>query len=167
MPTPFVGEIRMFAGNFAPAGWAFCAGQQLLIGDYESLYNLIGETYGGDGSLVFSLPDLRGRIPIHQGPGFALAAAGGSEEVTLSVDQMPAHTHAFETAGVQGNQISPAGNLPAESYSVVPYINDATTGAFDSAAITFSGGGQSHTNFQPYVCVNYIISLTGIYPQQS
>jgi microcystin-dependent protein len=164
MPQPFVGEIRMFAGNFAPAGWMFCEGQQLAISEYETLYQLIGDTYGGDGQLVFQLPDLRGRIPIHQGPGFPMASAGGAEEVTLTVDQIPAHSHAFETAGVRGNQISPAGNLPAESYNVVPYINDATTGSFDTAAISYSGGSRSHANFQSYLCVNHIISLFGIFP---
>jgi microcystin-dependent protein len=164
MPQPFVGEIRMFAGNFAPEGWMFCEGQQLAISEYETLYQLIGDTYGGDGQLVFQLPDLRGRIPIHQGPGFPLASAGGVEEVTLTVNQMPAHSHAFETVGVRGNQISPAGNLPAESYNVVPYINDATTGSFDTAAISYSGGSRAHTNFQPYLCVNHIISLNGIFP---
>ena len=167
MPMPFVGEIRMFAGNFAPAGWMFCEGQTLAISDYETLYNLIGDTYGGDGSLVFNLPDLRGRIPVHPSQAMPFASAGGVEEVTLNVNQMPAHSHVFETAGVTGNQISPAGNLPAESYNVTPYINDATTGVFDTAAISFTGGSQPHTNFQPYLCVDYIIALNGIFPPQT
>ena len=154
----------MFAGNFAPNGWMFCEGQVLGIPDYENLYNVIGDTYGGDGSLVFQLPDLRGRIPVHQGPGFALASAGGVEEVTLTVDDLPAHSHAFETAGVRGDQISPAGNLPAESYNVVPYVNDATTGIFDPASISYTGGSQPHPNFQPYLCVSYIIALSGLFP---
>ena len=164
MAQPYLGEIRMFGGNFAPAGWAFCDGTELLTTEYMALAQLIGTTYGGDGQNTFALPDLRGRIPVHQGPGFQIGAPGGVEEVTLNVNQMPAHSHAFETAGVVGNQISPAGNLPAESFNVVPYINDATTGIFDPASISYTGGSQPHSNFQPYLCVNYIIALNGIYP---
>jgi microcystin-dependent protein len=164
MAQPYLGEIRMFGGNFAPAGWAFCDGSVLPMTDYMELAQLIGNTYGGDGENTFALPDLRGRIPVHQAPGFPIAAAGGSEEVTLTVNQMPAHSHVFETAGVRGDQISPAGNLPAESYNVVPYINDATTGTFDPASIAYTGGSQPHENLQPFTCVSYIISLYGIYP---
>jgi microcystin-dependent protein len=164
MPRPYLGEIRMFGGNFAPAGWAFCDGSTLFVTEYMELAQLIGNTYGGDGENTFALPDLRGRIPIHNANGYPLASAGGAEEVTLSVTQIPAHSHAFETAGARGDQISPAGNLPAESYNVVPYINDATTGVFDTAAIDYSGGNQPHENFQPYLCVSYIIALNGIYP---
>jgi microcystin-dependent protein len=160
----FLGEIRMFGGNFAPAGWAFCDGSELLMTDYMDLAQLIGTTYGGDGQNTFALPDLRGRIPVHQGAGFQIGAAGGVEEVTLSVDQLPAHSHAFETAGARGDQVSPAGNLPAESYNVTPYINDATTGTFDTAAISYTGGSQPHENLQPFTCVSYIICTSGIYP---
>jgi microcystin-dependent protein len=167
MATPYLGEIRMFAGNFAPRNWAFCDGRVLLTTDYMELAQLIGNTYGGDGQTTFALPDLRGRIPVKQGAGFQLGAAGGVEEVTLNVNQMPAHSHAFETAGVAGNQISPAGNLPAESFNVVPYINDATTGTFDPASISYTGGSQPHDNVQPYTCVSYIICLSGLYPQSN
>jgi microcystin-dependent protein len=131
------------------------------------LAQLIGNTYGGDGQTTFALPDLRGRIPVNQGAGFQLGAAGGVEEVTLNVNQMPAHSHAFETAGVAGNQISPAGNLAAESFNVVPYINDATTGTFDPASISYTGGSQPHDNVQPYTCVSYIICLSGLSPQSN
>jgi microcystin-dependent protein len=167
MATPYLGEIRMFAGNFAPRNWAFCDGRVLETTDYMELAQLIGNTYGGDGQTTFALPDLRGRIAVNQGAGVQLGAAGGVEEVTLNVNQMPAHSHAFETAGVAGNQISPAGNLPAESFNVVPYINDATTGTFDPASISYTGGSQPHDNVQPYTCVSYIICLSGLYPQSN
>jgi microcystin-dependent protein len=164
MAQPYVGEIRMFAGNFAPAGWMFCEGQLLPISEYETLFNLIGTTYGGDGQETFALPDLRGRVPIHQGNGFTLAETGGAEEITLAVTQIPAHSHPMVVSGARGSQISPAGNLPAQSYNVVPYINSSPTGNFNAAAIGNVGGSQPHTNFQPYLCVDFIISLFGIFP---
>jgi microcystin-dependent protein len=163
---PYIGEIRMFGGNFAPAGWMFCEGQILSISENETLFQLIGTTYGGDGESTFGLPDLRGRIPIHQGNGFILAETGGAEEVTLTTNQIPVHSHRFlaVAGGVAGNQTTPGGNLPAESFNVVPYINDTTTSNFNAAAITPAGGSQPHTNFQPYLCVDFIISLFGIFP---
>ena len=165
MSSPFVAEIRMFACNFAPTGWAFCDGQLMPISQNTALFSLLGTTYGGDGKSTFALPDLRGRIPIHQGGGFVLAETGGVEEVTLTANQIPQHTHPMRVVnGLPGNQVSPAGNLPAISFNVVPYINDATTGAFAAAAVTPVGGSQPHTNFQPYLCVSFIISLFGIYP---
>ena len=154
----------MFAGNFAPAGWMFCEGQLLPISENETLFNLVGTTYGGDGQSTFALPDLRGRIPIHQGNGYILAETGGAEEITLTVNQIAAHSHPFLVAAVSGNQISPIGSLPANSFSVVPYINDAPSGNFAASAIASVGGSQPHTNFQPYLCVNFIISLFGIFP---
>ena len=167
MAQPFVGEIRMFAGNFAPAGWMFCEGQLLPISDYDTLFTLIGTTYGGDGQNTFALPDLRGRIPIHNGNGFILAETGGAEEITLTVNQIAAHSHPFIATSDRGDQISPAGNLAAGSFNVVPFLNDATTGAFNPGAITPTGGSQPHTNFQPYLCVDFIISLFGIFPRFS
>jgi microcystin-dependent protein len=162
---PYVGEIRMFGGNFAPAGWMFCEGQLLPISENETLFQLIGTTYGGDGESTFALPDLRGRIPIHQGNGLTLAETGGAEEITLTVDRIAAHAHPFVTVGsAPGNQISPAGNLPAQSFNVVPYINDSPIGNFNAASIASVGGSQPHTNFQPYLCVDFIISLFGIFP---
>jgi microcystin-dependent protein len=165
MAQPYVGEIRMFAGNFAPAGWMLCEGQLLAISENETLFQLVGTTYGGDGESTFGLPDLRGRIPLHAGDGFTLAQTGGAEQVTLAVDQLPAHSHALSAVGDQsGDQASPAGNLPAQSFNVVPYINDAPGGSFNGAAITPFGGGQPHENLQPYLCVDFIISLFGIFP---
>lgn len=164
MAQPYVGEIRMFAGNFAPAGWMFCEGQLLPISENETLFQLIGTTYGGDGQSTFALPDLRGRLPIHQGGGFILAETGGAEEITLTVNQVPAHGHAFLAAGVDGDQVSPGGNVPANSFNITPYINIAPTGNLNVAAIGSTGGSQPHTNFQPYLCVSFIISLFGIFP---
>jgi microcystin-dependent protein len=154
----------MFAGNFAPAGWAFCEGQQLPISENETLFQLIGTTYGGDGQESFNLPDLRGRIPIHQGNGFILAETGGVEEVTLSVNQMPVHNHAALAASVQANQTSLNNALPANSVTITPYLNSAPDSAFNAAAIGPAGGSQPHTNFQPYLCIDFIISLFGIFP---
>jgi len=161
---PYVGEIRMFGGNFAPAGWMLCEGQLLPISENETLFQLIGTTYGGDGQSTFALPDLRGRIPIHQGSGFILAETGGAEEITLTIQQIPAHGHPLLAAGVTGDQINASGNLPANSFNVTPYINDAPSGNMNAAAIGSTGGSQPHTNFQPYLCVNFIISLFGIFP---
>jgi microcystin-dependent protein len=164
MAQPYVGEIRMFAGNFAPAGWMFCEGQLLPISENETLFQLIGTTYGGDGESTFALPDLRGRIPIHQGNGFILAETGGAEEITLTIQQIPIHTHAFLVASVAGDAVTPSGNLNANSFNVTPYINSAPDGNFNNSAITPVGGSQPHTNFQPYLCVNFIISLFGLFP---
>lgn len=154
----------MFAGNFAPAGWMFCEGQLLPISENETLFQLIGTTYGGDGESTFGLPDLRGRIPIHQGNGFILAETGGAEEITLTVNQIPAHTHAYLGAAIAGDQISPANALSANSFNVTPYINSAPDGNMSPAAVGPVGGSQPHTNFQPYLCLDFIISLFGIFP---
>jgi microcystin-dependent protein len=165
---PFVGEIRLFAGNFAPAGWMFCEGQLLAISDNETLFNLIGTTYGGDGQSTFGLPDLRGRVPIHQGDGFVLAETGGAETVTLTTNQLPAHSHPLVAIGDQaGTQTTPSGNLLAQSYSVVPYIEDSPGTSLNPGAIGPTGGNQPHDNFQPYLCVDFIISLFGIFPSQT
>jgi microcystin-dependent protein len=161
---PYVGEIRMFAGNFAPAGWMFCEGQLLPISENETLFNLIGTTYGGDGQSTFGLPDLRGRIPLHQGNGNILAETGGVETVTLTVQQIPVHTHPLTGAAIAGNQVTPSGNLPANSTSVKPYINEDQDGSFNASAIAPSGGSQPHENLQPFLCVDFIISLFGIFP---
>ena len=167
MAQPYVGEIRMFAGNFAPAGWMFCSGQLLPISENETLFNLIGTTYGGDGESTFALPDLQSRVPIHWGNGFVLAENGGVEEVTLTVQQIPSHTHPLQGAGVTGDQISPSGKLSANSFNVTPYINDVQSGNFNAGAITPTGGSQPHTNLQPYLAINFIISLFGIFPSQT
>ena len=165
MAQPYVGEIRMFAGNFAPAGWAFCEGQLLPISENETLFQLIGTTYGGDGQSTFQLPDLRGRIPTHQGNGFILAEMAGVEEVTLTQQQMPKHNHAFIGAATAANQTSAQGALPANTTTITPYLNNPPDPTpFNNAAIAPAGGSQPHTNFQPYLCIDFIISLFGIFP---
>ena len=167
MAQPFVGEIRMFAGNFAPAGWMFCEGQLLPISENETLFVLIGTTYGGDGESTFALPDLRGRIPIHQGNGFILAETGGAEEITLTVNQIPSHSHPLLGAAIAGDQVNPSNLVPANSFNVTPYINSSPDGNFSATAVSATGGSQPHTNFQPYLCVNFIISLFGLMPSQN
>jgi microcystin-dependent protein len=154
----------MFAGNFAPAGWMLCEGQIMPISENETLFQLIGTTYGGDGESTFALPDLRGRVPIHQGNNFILAETGGVEDVTLTVNQIPSHTHSLTATGASGTQSSPAGNRLAESRNVVPYINEPPQGTFRAGTVGSVGGSQPHTNMQPYLCVNFIISLYGIFP---
>lgn len=167
MAQPYVGEIRMFAGNFAPAGWMFCEGQLLPISENETLFNLIGTTYGGDGQSTFALPDMRGRIPIHQGNGFILAETGGAEEITLTVNQMPVHSHPFLASVGPGNVNIPTGNVPAQSAAVKIYTVDSPTAQLNVQSNGPTGGSQPHTNFQPYLCINYIISLFGIFPSPS
>lgn len=167
MAQPYVGEIRMFAGNFAPAGWMFCEGQLLPISENETLFNLIGTTYGGDGQETFALPDLRGRLPIHQGNGFILAETGGVEEVTLTQAQIPIHTHPLLGALGNGGQANPNGNLLSSSTILKPYANETPDTPMAANSISFVGGSQPHTNFQPYLCVDFIISLFGIYPSPS
>jgi microcystin-dependent protein len=164
MAQPYVGEIRMFAGNFPPNGWMFCGGQQLPISENEVLFQLIGTTYGGDGQSTFALPDLRGRIPIHQGNGFILAEPGGVETVTLTQQQIAAHTHPLLGAAVAGNQTSAVGAMPANSQNVTPYRNTSTDSNMGATAIGPTGGSQPHDNRQPYLALNFIISLFGIFP---
>jgi len=167
MAQPYIGEIRMFAGNFAPAGWMFCEGQLLPISENDALFTLIGTTYGGDGESTFALPDLRGRIPIHQGNGFILAETGGAEEITLTVNQIPAHTHPLLASLALATDPNPANNILATTTQMEIYFADAPDANMAPQAISGVGGSQPHTNFQPYLCINFILSLFGIFPQQS
>jgi microcystin-dependent protein len=164
MGSPFIGEIRMFAGNFAPQGWSFCDGSLLSISQNDVLFALIGTTYGGDGQSTFALPDLRGRLPLHQGNGFVLAQTGGAETVTLTVNQIPAHIHSINASGNAGVQAGPVGILPASSNAVSLYKTPGALTAMNSQAIGSTGGSQAHNNIQPYLCVDFIISLFGIFP---
>lgn len=164
MAQPYVGEIRMFGGNFPPVGWMFCEGQLLPISENETLFQLIGTTYGGDGESTFALPDLRGRLPLHQGNGFILAETGGVEEVTLTVNQIPSHSHAFLASTTGGTGSNPQNNLPAQSPQIKVYIEDTSNVNMNASIISATGGSQPHTNFQPYLCINFIISLFGIFP---
>ena len=169
MAQPYVGEIRMFAGNFAPAGWMFCEGQLLPISEYETLFNLIGTTYGGDGQSTFALPDLRGRVPLHFGNGFTLAETGGVETVTLTVSQIPAHSHPLLCSSDIASSASTAGNVAATTnvVNVSPYGTDQPVAAVSPNSVSSTGGSQPHDNFQPYLCVDFIISLFGIFPSQT
>lgn len=165
MGQPYVGEIRMFGGNFAPAGWAFCSGQLLPIAENETLFNLIGTTYGGDGQSTFALPNLQSRFPMHQGNGFTLAETGGVESVTLTVNQIPNHAHT-PNANSAGGSDSPTNNVWAKTTTGKPYVNVAggVPVAFNAATVQNAGGSQPHDNMHPYLCVAFIISLFGIFP---
>jgi microcystin-dependent protein len=175
MSNPYVGEIRMFGGNFQPAGWMFCDGQLLPISENETLFNLIGTTYGGDGQSTFGLPDLRGRVPIHQGTGssgtpYVLAQSGGTESVTLTSNQMPTHNHSALAAST-GQVASPAGAVLAVATSTQTgmkiYSTTVTPNtALNANSISPVGGSQPHDNIQPTLAVSFIISLFGIFPHQ-
>ncbi|PXY44929.1 phage tail protein [Flavobacterium hydrophilum] len=173
MAQPYVGEIRMFAGNFAPAGWMFCEGQLLPISENETLFQLIGTTYGGDGQETFKLPDLRGRLPIHTGTGssgttYNLGESGGAEEITLTAQQIPSHNHAVLATTDLANSTSPAdAYLSTTATGNKIYSTASPTVALDPSEISSIGGSQPHTNFQPYLCIDFIISLFGIFPSQT
>lgn len=157
----------MFAGNYAPAGWLFCSGELLRIDQNETLFSLIGTSYGGDGKTTFALPDLRGRIPVHQGNNFTLGQNGGSEAVALTTNQLPAHSHPLQATGALGNNPNPTANLLAESTAASLYQAGDPSTAMAAQSVGPVGGSQPHTNLQPYLCVNYIISLYGIYPARN
>jgi microcystin-dependent protein len=168
MAQPYVGEIRMFGGNFAPAGWMFCEGQLIPISENETLFNLIGTTYGGDGQSTFALPDLRGRLPVHQGNGFILAQTGGVESVTLTANQIAAHSHPLTASTNNATTANAQSNILAQIPSYTPYIAGfSPNSTLQSTSITPNGGSQPHDNFQPYLCVDFIISLFGIFPSQT
>ena len=168
MAQPFVGEIRMFAGNFPPVGWMFCDGQLLPISENETLFTLIGTTYGGDGESTFALPNLQSRVPIHQGNGFILAETGGVEEVTLTIQQIPSHTHPMIASTADGTQNNPENNVLATTpVGITMLFEDPPSANMNASAISIVGGSQPHTNLQPYLAINFIISLFGIFPTQT
>ena len=165
MAQPYIGEIRMFAGNFAPAGWMLCDGQHLPIAENETLFQLIGTTYGGDGESTFALPNLQSRVPIHQNASHILAEAGGVEEITLTVQQMPSHTHALLASANVSDDPNPALKVMGESRpGTLSFYEDVSSNNMAATAIAPVGGSQPHTELQPYLCVNFIISLFGIFP---
>ena len=173
MSEPFVGEIKMFAGNFAPRGWSFCDGQLLAVSQNDALFSLLGTIYGGDGRTTFGLPDLRGRIPVHAGtgPGLSqrrLGAKFGSENETLTVNQLPGHTHNLQASSQAASGGAAAGNVPAQS-TVGVYLqapNPASIFQLRDPSIGSVGGSQQHNNIMPYLCINFIIALVGIYPSR-
>jgi microcystin-dependent protein len=168
MSSPFIGEIRMFGGNFAPAGWAFCNGALMPIAENDALFTLIGTTYGGDGQTTFALPDLQSRIPVHVGPGLALAQNGGVETVTLTTNQLPVHNHAPACNSAPGTQTGPGNGVWAStSPSLNQYSNVAPTLNMDPGAIGPAGGSQPHDNMVPFLAINFILSLFGIFPSQT
>lgn len=166
---PFIGEIRMFAGNFAPAGWAFCEGQALPIAENDALFTLIGTTYGGDGQETFNLPNLASRVPVHMGTGpsgttYTLGEMAGTEQETLTMQQIPSHSHSLLASGDTGNQLNPGGSVIANSQGALPYIEDPASVAMSATAASGTGGSQPHENTQPFLCINFIISLFGVFP---
>jgi microcystin-dependent protein len=169
----YLGEIRIFAGNFAPVGWAFCDGQLLAIAENVSLFNLIGTTYGGDGEDTFALPDLRGRLPLHQGTSstgtaYQIGENGGVEAVTLTVQQLPLHTHPLIASTDPATDSSPAGAVPGGDVAVDLYSNiPAPLLAMNNQMIGPVGGSQPHENTQPFLCLNFILSLFGEFPSQT
>jgi len=165
MSQPYVGEIRMFGGNFAPAGWALCQGQLIPISGYETLFNLIGTTYGGDGQSTFAVPNLSSRLPIHQGSGFTIGQNGGVENVTLNLNQIPAHTHSVLASPNASNSALPGGNYLSKGPDIYD-VNTAGT-AVMAANISNIGGNVAHSNIQPYLAINFILSLFGVFPSPS
>jgi microcystin-dependent protein len=170
--APYVGEIRMFAGNFAPNGWMFCEGQTLPISENDVLFQLIGTTYGGDGEETFNLPNLASRVPMHMGTGpdgvtYQIGELAGTESVTLTTQQIPIHNHAYLVSSAGGNVNGPGGNVTGESAAIKIYIDDTPTAAMNAAAATPVGGSQPHENCQPFLCINFIISLFGVFPSQT
>lgn len=169
MPEPYIGEIRMFAGNFPPVGWMFCEGQTMAISENDALFNLIGTTYGGDGQETFNLPNLASRVPIHMGTGpngttYQIGEAAGTEQETLMVQQIPAHTHQLLGSAVNGSQTNPSNVMLASSTVIQPYAVETPTANMAATAIGPAGGSQPHENTQPFLCINFIISLFGIFP---
>jgi microcystin-dependent protein len=164
MSDPYIGEIRMFGGNFAPNGWLFCQGQLISIADYDTLFNLIGTTYGGDGESNFAVPNLQSRFPLHQGSGYPLAATGGLEAVMLIQTQLPVHSHpATASNQPSGTSTSPAGAVWSGS-SKPAYSTAVPTVAMSGAALAPAGNSQPHENMPPFLAINFIISCFGIYP---
>ena len=174
MSEPFIGEIVMFAGNFAPRSWALCNGQILSIAQNTALFSLLGTTYGGNGQTTFALPNLQGRVPIHpgQGPGlsnYSLGESAGVEAVTLTSAEIAPHTHPLNCNTGSGNQTQPEGNLMAAESSAVTqiYINQPPNQTMHPQSIGNNPGGQPHENRQPYLCINFIIAIEGIYPSRN
>ena len=171
MSQPYIGEIRMFGGSFAPAGWALCNGAPMAISENDALFTLIGTTYGGDGQETFNLPNLQSRTPIHagQGPGqnYTLGQQGGVESVTLSTQQIPVHNHAYVASSAVGAGSDPTNSLVSQHPTASIYAATPPGAAMNAQVVQASGGNQPHDNLQPYLCITYIISLFGVFPSQT
>ena len=167
MAQPYVGEIRMFAGNFPPLGWLFCDGTLLPISEYETLFQLIGTTYGGDGQSTFGLPDLRGRVPVHFGGGIQVGEQAGVESVTLTTQQMPGHAHTHSASASAASTTGNPTGLTANAGTTLIYGADAPSIPLNAAAVSTVGGSQPHDNMAPFLTVSYIISMFGIFPSPS
>lgn len=166
MSNPYIGEIRMVGFNFAPVGWAFCDGSIQPIDQNTALFNLIGTTYGGDGQQTFALPDLRGRVPIHQGANYVLGQRAGTETVTLGANQIPAHQHALACDGNTSNTTSPSGSVWG-NWANGQYSDQVTNAQLNSASVGTAGGSQPHDNMLPFLSINFVISLFGVFPTQN
>jgi microcystin-dependent protein len=166
MSEPYIGEIRMVGFNFAPAGWAFCDGRLLPIAENDALFTLIGTTYGGDGQTTFALPDLRGRLPLHQGNSHTIGESAGTESVTLTLNQLPQHNHPALAQSENGNQGSPANGVWAGS-TLLQYTTNNANAAMNPTLVGQSGGSQPHDNMMPFLTISFIISLYGVFPTQS
>ena len=170
MSQPFVGEIRLFAGNFAPVGWQFCDGAVMAIAENETLFNLIGTTYGGDGVSTFALPDLRGRVPVHQGFGqsnYVVGQQGGTETVSLTASQLPPHTHAMLASTSAAASTHGPSEALGSSATMRFYGSGTPNTAMDPHAVGVVGSSQAHQNMPPFVALSYIVSLFGIFPSQT
>ena len=165
MSEPFLGEIKIVSFGFAPRGWALCNGQLLPINTNQALFSLLGTTYGGDGRVNFALPDLRGRIPIHMGNGQVLGERAGEENHTLIISEMAAHAHPVSASSADPTQGLPTGNMWANGAGA--YSSATSTTSMNPASISNAGGSQPHTNMQPYLVLNFIIALVGIFPSQN
>jgi microcystin-dependent protein len=163
MAEPFLSEIRIMSFGFAPKGWALCDGQLLPINQNQALFSLLGTTFGGDGRVNFALPDLRGRTPIHVGGGHTLGERGGEQAHTLSIAELPTHTHVLNATSTNGTQLIPAGNLLATS-NVLAYGAPTNLAAMNAASVTNVGGSQAHLNMEPFLTLNFSIALQGIFP---
>lgn len=165
MSEPFLGEIRMFANGYAPRNWMFCEGQILQINQNQALYSLLGNVYGGNGVTTFALPDYRGRVPLHVSTNYPLGTSGGEESHTLTINELPQHTHQVNASSAVSDNVSPVGNTWGAGNQ--QYANPESLGAMNSTAITTAGGSQPHNNMQPYLVLNYAIAVNGIYPSRN
>jgi microcystin-dependent protein len=165
MAEPFIGEIKLIGFNFQPRGWAFCNGQVLAINQNQALFSILGTTYGGNGQTTFGLPNLQGKVPFHAGNGFSLGQTGGEAAHTLLTTELPAHFHTVKASANAADQGSPAGNLWANS-GELGYANAVNT-TMNPASVASAGGGQAHENNSPYLVLNFIIALTGIFPSRN